>query len=62
MTIDDRHEYFSYSSDCAGCKHYAGGCTCPAFPAGIPVELLSGDKSHREVISGQSSDITFEAI
>ena len=62
MTLDDRHQYFSYLSDCSNCKHYAGGCTCPAFPDGIPVSLLSGDKRHDSVIDGQATELIFETI
>lgn len=62
MTLDDRHQYFSYASDCANCKHYAGGCSCPAFPSGIPVELLSGDKKHDQIMKDQESTIVFQPI
>lgn len=45
ITLDDRHEVFQiYSSLCGRCPLYEWGkYRCPAFPDGIPKELLSGD-------------------
>ena len=61
--LDDRHQYFIYGSDCSRCKHLkpGGDYTCPAFPEGIPIDLLSADLQHREVIKGQAGDTVFES-
>lgn len=62
FVLDDRHEYLSFASDCAKCKHLEGGTSCPAYPKGIPIELLSGEHTHRTIIEDQQSNIVFEPI
>ena len=47
---------------CPICKHYNFDCTCPAFPARIPMMFLSGERGHTEAIEGQENDIVFEWI
>ena len=44
-SLDDRHEILNvYRSQCAHCKHFKrDDYYCPAYPDGIPDELLEGD-------------------
>lgn len=61
-TLDDRHEIFKpYSSQCGNCKLFSmDGYCCPAFPDGIPDELISGEKKHNEVIDGQAGAYVYD--
>jgi len=45
---------------CADCKHLdenPGGC--PAFPQGVPDEILSGENKHTEKHPDQKGDLVF---
>jgi hypothetical protein len=58
-TLNDR--YLSVLSVCNRCKHFdVFDYTCPAFPEGIPDELLAGKAQHNEVLKGQTGDTIFE--
>lgn len=57
--IDDRHEYFSYASLCATCVHF-DALKCRAFPNGIPIKYLSGEKKHLQVDKNQVGNTTYE--
>lgn len=58
--IDDRHEIFNmYLSQCEKCKHFKDGCTCKAFPNGIPDEILDASKQHNEIRKGQTGNTVF---
>lgn len=60
--LDDRETYYNpYAADCGNCVHLDRiTLTCKAFPKGIPVSLLSGDKKHREVWKTQKEKITYK--
>lgn len=60
--LDDRHEILNlYGSQCARCKHFHGDdYYCPAYPNGIPAELLSGKENHNSVKHDQEGDAVFE--
>ena len=62
IILDDRGIYYNpYASDCAECVYFdLITMTCKAFPKGIPVSLLSGDKKHREPWKSQKNKIVFE--
>lgn len=60
IVLDDRHEYFSYTSQCAMCKYFHGSCTCKAFPKGIPIDLLSGESVHNKIRKGQVGTTVYE--
>lgn len=58
--LDDRHEIFNlYVSQCANCVHFKNGYICPAFPNGIPENLLEGTQQHNSLIKGQTGDYVF---
>lgn len=48
-------------SPCATCIHYDEEYVgiCPAFPNGIPDDILNGEKNHDTVIPGQTIDFTY---
>lgn len=51
-TLDDR--YMPFRSSCTGCKHFnVIDYTCPAFPKGIPTEILTGELKHDRVLKNQ---------
>jgi hypothetical protein len=53
--IDDRHQYFSYCSDCAICKWFdLLDFKCDAYPDGIPERIQNRDVMHREVMPDQA--------
>lgn len=60
--LDDRHELFDmYLSPCATCKHFnKDDYYCPAYPDGIPDELLSGKVQHNQVRKDQQGTTIFE--
>lgn len=45
--------------DCATCKHFERGRTCPAFPWGIPRAFLEGDEQHRTADPEQMFDVVY---
>jgi hypothetical protein len=59
--LNDRHELFKmYSSVCGKCKHLnIFNLNCPAFPKGIPDNLLEGKIQHDKPIKGQTGDTVF---
>ena len=38
---------------CNNCKHFEGYGICPAFPEGIPVEIILNEIIHDEELEGQ---------
>ena len=61
-SLDDRHEILNvYRSQCAQCKHFKrDDYYCPAYPDGIPDELLEGDATHDKRRTDQTGDTLFE--
>ena len=59
--INDRHEYLNiYKSQCGMCKLLDWTkCICPAFPKGIPENMLEGNIKHNKPIKGQQGDYLF---
>jgi hypothetical protein len=47
---------------CPICKHYQFDGTCTAFPDGIPMMFLSGQKGHTDRTKFQQNDLVFEWI
>jgi hypothetical protein len=47
---------------CFECIHYAGQNICLAFPKGIPENISSGNKPHKEKIKGQEGDYVHKKI
>ncbi len=48
---------------CLFCRHFnLETATCPAFPEGIPVEILSGEVQHLNPLAGQRGQWVFEAL
>ena len=45
---------------CGSCVHYRGVDTCEAFPYGIPLEIISGENTHRAPVEGDHG-IQYEA-
>ncbi len=60
--LDDRHEVFNlYGSQCAVCKHFVmNDYYCPAYPYGIPDQLLDGSEKHNKLRPDQTGSTTFE--
>lgn len=44
---------------CAYCRHLRSRSTCDAYPAGIPMVIVSGQQSHREPFVGDGG-VVFE--
>lgn len=52
---------FSKSS-CIKCDHFMVDFgICPAFPNGIPLEILRGNDLHLEPVEGQNTDLIFKS-
>ena len=51
-------------SQCNRCKYYLNSVplTCPAFPKGIPKDILNGDRPHIKFMSNQQGDYIFKPI
>lgn len=47
---------------CLRCAHYKLGMTCPAFPDGIPAEIVAGLEPHDSVREDQEGELTFEPV
>jgi hypothetical protein len=47
---------------CFQCVHFDGILGCPAFPDGIPEEILLGENDHSQIIKGQVGKFIFEPI
>ncbi len=47
---------------CMVCKHHKAKFKCPAFPNGIPDEILNGNNDHSKPLPEQDNDIVFEPI
>jgi len=53
--------HFEYGPLCLGCKHFRSReLACPAFPNGIPSDVLEGFLPHVEVLPGQRGAYVFE--
>jgi len=53
--------HFEYGPLCLGCKHFQSRkLTCPAFPNGIPSDVLEGFLPHVEVLPDQKGAYVFE--
>ncbi len=61
ITLSGRKR-FTVKSDCGGCIHFDISLNCPAFPEGIPENLLLNFEKHREVRSDQVGEYVFESI
>jgi hypothetical protein len=60
ITIDGPFQI--YKSLCTYCRHFdMDKLTCPAYPSGIPEDLLSGKNRHEQVRSDQTGSIVFES-
>ena len=47
------------SDQCISCKHYLMAVECRAFPAGIPIEIFTGEYDHTKPFAGDGG-IMFE--
>lgn len=47
---------------CLKCKNWNEYCECPAFPDGIPNEILSGENDHSKPLKEQKNNIVYEAV
>ena len=45
---------------CLHCINYEGHLKCPAFPEGIPHNILLDIVSHDSLIEGQEGELVFE--
>jgi hypothetical protein len=47
---------------CVFCKHFINDkkFTCPAYPDGIPHDVLINDREHDKVLNDQKGTLTFE--
>ena len=53
--------YFEYGPLCLGCKHFRSRkLACPAFPNGIPSDVLEGFLPHVEILPDQKGAYIFE--
>ena len=62
IILQNGHQYFNmYKSVCANCKYLVDDdFVCEAFPDGIPIVLLSGEKKHDTPFDTQDNEIVFE--
>ena len=66
---DDDDRQTTLLPPCFYCKHLIDigtqitfqGWKCPAFPDGIPPQILTRDLSHEEYIPGQQGEIVYES-
>ena len=47
---------------CPICRYYQFDGTCTAFPEGIPMMFLSGERGHTDRMKFQQNDLVFEWI
>jgi len=47
-------------SQCNSCLHFEGFGLCPAFPDGIPVEIVGNNILHDEVLEGQEGEYIYQ--
>jgi len=48
---------------CLFCRHFnLSNSTCPAFPKGIPIEILAGEVPHLNPVHGQEGQWVFEQL
>ena len=45
---------------CNTCRHYEGYGICPAFPEGIPLEIIRDEVIHNEPLEGQEGELFYE--
>ena len=62
LILDDRCQFFDrFTSSCGSCKHFIeDDFYCPAYPDGIPDELLQGKEFHTKVRKDQTGNTVFE--
>lgn len=47
-------------ADCVTCRHFRRhNNTCPAYPAGVPTDILEVDARHREVRPDQVGEYVY---
>ena len=62
MTLNwEPSKRFGEWQGCIGCAHYRHG-KCAAYPAGIPLLILSGEVDHMVKRPGQVNDTVFEPM
>ena len=62
LFLDDRHELLNlYGSNCAVCRSFVkDDYYCPAYPNGIPDELLEGTEKHEKLRPDQVGTTVFQ--
>lgn len=50
-------DYVPKPPQCNSCKHYEGYGICPAFPEGIPFEIVDNELIHDEELEGQEGSL-----
>jgi hypothetical protein len=53
-------DYRQEPSQCNSCKHFKGFGICPAFPDGIPVEIVLNQVKHDDPLEGQEGELIHE--
>ncbi len=56
----DEYSGVPRAPQCNLCKHFEGFGLCPAFPDGIPIEIIDNELIHNEVLEGQEEPIIWE--
>jgi hypothetical protein len=60
--LNDKHQFFNpYKASCQTCRKGFDliNFTCKAFPAGIPVRILTGNDKHLTPEKGQENSIVY---
>lgn len=57
----NRTDGFEAWQGCLGCANYRSG-RCDAYPAGIPLPIISGEVDHLQPRPGQAGETVFEAL
>jgi len=47
---------------CFNCKRFYKNTICPAFPEGIPDEILLGENNHKKPLPNQKNKIVYEKV